>query len=148
MRLRIQLKLSASENMKSSIQKFFFLTLFLSAAALFSAQSINAQSGPYTPDKGSTERKAILDGVRKYRKAPAEVYSPTGFKVQNGWAFVSAPDPSDPEVDTMAFQVLLQKSGKSWRVVDHVNNVEGTDFQKEIRRIRKKFPRTPGGIFE
>ena len=119
--------------------------LFLSA---FSAQNSIAQSAPYTPAKGSAERKAILDGVRKYRKAPNEVYTPTRFNVQNGWAFVSAEDPNEPGVDTLAFDVLLRKTGKTWRVVDLVNHIEGSDWDAEIKRIRKRFPKSPAGIFE
>ncbi|MGA9995235.1 MAG: hypothetical protein WBP93_07475 [Pyrinomonadaceae bacterium] len=121
------------------------VVLFLSA---FSAQNSFAQSAPDTPAKGSTERKAILDGVRKYRKAPNEVYTPTRFKVQNGWAFVSAEDPNEPGVDTAAFNVLLRKTGKIWQVVDEVNNTEGSDWDAEIKRIRKKFPKSPVGIFQ
>lgn len=120
------------------------VVLFLSA---FSAQHSFAQSAPYTPAKGSTERKAILDGVRKYREAPNEVYTPTKFKVQNGWAFVSAEDPNEPGVDTAAFDVVLRKTGKTWRVVDEVNHTEGSDWDAEIKRIRKKFPKSPVGIF-
>lgn len=121
------------------------VVLFLSA---FLAQNSFAQSAPYTPAKGSTERTAILDGVRKYREAPNEVYTPTRFKVQNGWAFVSAEDPNEPGVDTAAFDVLLRKAGKTWRVVDEVNHKEGSDWDAEIKRIRKKFPTSPVGIFQ
>lgn len=121
------------------------VVLFLSA---FSAHNSFAQSAPYTPAKGSTERKAILDGVRKYREAPNELYTPTRFKVQNGWAFVSAEDPNEPGVDTAAFDVLLRKTGKTWQVVDEVNHTEGSDWDAEIKRIRKKFPKSPAGIFQ
>lgn len=121
------------------------VVLFLSA---FSAQNSFAQSAPYTPAKGSTERRAILNGVRKYREAPNEVYTPTRFKVRNGWAFVSAEDPNEPGVDTAAFDVLLRRTGKTWRVVDEVNHTEGSDWDAEIKRIRKKFPKSPVDIFQ
>ena len=121
---------------------FAFLTLAMAI------QSVSAQTKPFTPEKGSTERKAILDGVRKYRKSPGEIYTPTNFKVQNGWAFISAPDPGDPEIDTMAFDLLLQKTGSNWKVVDRVSHIEGTDYDKEIKRIRKRFPKASAGIFQ
>jgi hypothetical protein len=130
--------------MKKSILSVSVM-LFLS---VFSAQNSFAQSAPYTPAKGSTERKAILDGVRKYRKAPNEVYTPTRFNVQKGWAFVSAEDPNEPGVDTLAFNVLLRKTGKAWQVVDKVNNTEGSDWDAEIKRIRKRFPKSPASIFQ
>lgn len=109
--------------------------------------NVAAQGGAYTPEKGSAERKAILDAVRKYRKAPSEVYSPTHFKVQNGYAFIHAEDPDEPGVDTMAFYYLLRRSKGKWKVVDEVNMTEGSDYGKEIKRIRKRFPRAPAAIF-
>ena len=120
------------------------VVLLLSA---FSAQNSFAQSAPHTPVIGSSERKAILDSVRKYRKAPNEVYTPKKFKVQNGWAFVSADDPNEPGVDSLAFHVLLRKTGNTWRVVDEVNTTEGSDWNAEIRRIKRAFPNSPAGIF-
>ena len=113
----------------------------------FSAQNSFAQSEPYTPEAGA-ERKAILDGVRRYRTAPDEVYTPKRFKVQNRWAFVSADDPNEPGTDSLAFHVLRRKKGKTWRVVDAVNSTEGSDWDAEIKRIRKKFPQSPIGIFQ
>ena len=121
------------------------VVLFLSAC---SAQNSFAQSAPYAPAKGTSERKAILNSVRKYRQAPNEVYTPTRFKVQNGWAFVSADDPNEPGVDSLAFHVLLRKTGDTWRVVDQVNTTEGSDWDAEIKRIRKAFPNSPAGIFQ
>jgi hypothetical protein len=119
--------------------------LFLAA---FSAQNGVAQSAPYTPAKGTNERKAILNAVRKYRQAPNELYTPKTFKVQNGWAFVSADDPNEPGVDSLAFHVLLRKTGNAWRVVDTVNTTEGSDWDAEIKRIRTAFPNSPAGIFQ
>ena len=115
-------------------------------AICFATLSVSAQTD-YTPAKGSAERTAILNGVRKYRKVPSEVYTPRNFKVQNGWAFVSADDPNEPGVDTLAFDVLLQKSGNNWKVVAEVSHDEGTNFEKEIKRIRKKFPKAAASIF-
>lgn len=122
-----------------------FVLLFLTA---FSAQFSFAQSAPYTPARKSVERKAILDGVRRHRNNPNELYTPKKFKVQNGWAFVSADDPSEPGVDSLSFHVLLRKTGNTWGVVDEVNMTEGTDWDAEIARIRKKFPNSPAGIFQ
>ena len=121
-----------------------YLVLFLAA---FFAQNTFAQSAAYTPAKGSDERKAILDAVRKYRQAPNELYTPKKFKVQNGWAFVSAEDPNEPGVDSLAFHVLIRKTGNDWRVVDAVNTTEGSDWDAEIRRIRRAFPNSPAAIF-
>ena len=113
----------------------------LSAAAAFT------QSHPYTPEKGSAERKAILDAVRKYRKAPDEVYTPTAFKVLKGWAYVAAADPNDPGVDSEAFEFVLRKSGNVWKVIDEISHIEGSNPEKEKMRIRRKFPELPAAIF-
>jgi hypothetical protein len=121
-----------------------FLMMFLTAIA---AQSALAQSQPHTPEKGTPERKAILDAVRKYRKAPQEVYTPNGFNVLKGWAYVSARDPSDPEVDTEAFEYILRRTGNSWKVADEISHVEGSDWARDVKRIRKKFPSLPVSIF-
>ena len=129
---------------KKNILSFGFLAFSL---FLITLQNVSAQNSPYTPAKGTAERKAILDGVRKYRKAPQEIYTPRDFNVQNGWAFVSAPDPAEPDVDSLGFYFLLKKTGNSWKVVDEVNMTEGSDFAKEIKRIRKKFPKAPTKIF-
>lgn len=126
-----------------SASPFVFLLFVFS----ISAQAGFAQSKPYTPAKGSAERKAILDGVRTFRKAPEEVYTPTTFNVQNGWAVIYTRDPNDPEVDTAAVYVLLHKTGKSWKVVADLMAVEGSNGSKEIKAARKKYPAAPAAIF-
>ena len=123
----------------------FSVVLFLFA---ISAQNSFAQTEPYEPKRESSERKAILDSVRRYRQAPDEKYTPKEFKVQNGWAFVSAEDPNEPGVDSLAFHVLIRKTGTTWKVVDAVNMTEGSDWDAEITRIRKAFPNSPAGIFQ
>ncbi|MEP6944840.1 MAG: hypothetical protein ABJA02_02905 [Acidobacteriota bacterium] len=123
--------------------------VILSVATLFlaiAAQASFGQTGVHTPEKGSPERKAILDAVRKYRKASSEIYSPTAFRVSKDWAFVAAPDPSDPDVDTEAFEVILRKTGTKWKVVDELKNVEGTDPAVEVKRVHRKFPSLPMAV--
>ncbi|MEP7076181.1 MAG: hypothetical protein ABI878_10240 [Acidobacteriota bacterium] len=120
----------------------------LFSAVFIAAQTSHAQPRPYTPEKGSPERKAILDAVRKFRKAPNEVYTPYGFNVMQRWAMVAARDPNDLEVDTEAFEYVLRKTGGSWKVVDQVSNIEGTDPNKEIKRIRRKYPSLPAAVLD
>ena len=134
--------------MKKYYPELFLFPIFFALVMVATLPSVSAQTTPYTPEKGSAERKAILDGIRKYRKSPNEVYAPTGFKAQNGWVFVSAPDPNDPDVDTLAFDLLLQKVGKIWKVVAEVSHTEGSDYNKEIKRIRKKFPKASAEILK
>lgn len=132
-------------NSQKRIVLSFSVVMFVFA---ISAQNSFAQTEPYTPKRGSSERKAILDAVREYRQAQNEVYTPTKFKVQKGWAFVSAEDPNEPGVDSLAFHVLIEKTGNSWKVVDAVNTTEGSDWNAEIARIKRAFPKAPAGIFQ
>lgn len=108
-----------------------FVTLILLAGAGTAAQSA------YTPEKGSAERKAILDALR----VPVErelkqkvVFAIDNFKVQGTWAFVSGtpqnasggqPDYSNTQyaeaVDSGAFDnnffALMRKTGSKWKIV-------------------------------
>lgn len=129
---------------KSKVILLSFLVMLILTSGII---EVSAQTSPYTPAKGTTERKAILDGIRKYRKNSKEVYTPRDFNVRNGWAFVSADDPAEPGVDSAGFYVLLRKTGGSWKVVDEVNMTEGTNFNGEVKRLRKKFPKVPSNIF-
>lgn len=106
-----------------------FMVLILAGAAF-------AQVA-YTPEKGSPERKAILDALR----IPVErelkqkiVFNIDNFKVLGNWAFVSGdpqtseggrPDyrdtPYQEAVDSDMFDnnffALLKRTGGKWRVV-------------------------------
>jgi hypothetical protein len=108
---------------------YFLITI--AAAATATAQSA------YTPEKGSPERKAILDALR----VPVErelrqkiVFVADNFKVQGTWAFVGGAPQSanggEPDYrGTIYFEAkkdgifdnnffaLLRKSGGKWRVV-------------------------------
>ena len=107
---------------------------------LFGAPAISAQSRPYTPDKGSAERKAITDALRVpvERKLKQEViFKIDHLKVQNGWAFLMGTPrrPDGGQIDYRntpyaeaqkagAFDdgvmALLHKVGGQWRVVQYV----------------------------
>ncbi|NOT47961.1 MAG: hypothetical protein HOP17_09480 [Acidobacteria bacterium] len=100
------------------------------------ACGISAQS-VYTPDKGSSERKAILDALR----VPVErelkqkiVFVADKFNVQGNWAFVGgiprSSDGGEPNYrNTVYFEAknegafdnnffgLVRKTGGKWKVV-------------------------------
>ena len=108
------------------------LILFIAAAAVSAQQA-------HTPEKGSTERKAILDALR----VPVErdlkqkvVFVADDFKVQGSWAFVGGtpqnakggePDYSRTkyadQYDTGAFDnnffAVLRKFAGKWKVVNY-----------------------------
>ena len=111
------------------------LTIYVMIVAA-SAIALEAQSA-YTPEKGSPERKAILDALR----VPVEkelkqniVFATDNFKVQGTWAFVSGTpqtagggrpdyrntvywDAFESDAFDNNFFALLRRSGGKWRVV-------------------------------
>jgi hypothetical protein len=115
------------------LKRLSLIPILLVIAALAPAQA------PYTPEKGSAERKAILDALR----VPVErdlkqkvVFVTDNFKVQGNFAFVSGtPQNSsggDPDYsrtkyaeqfDTGAFDnnffALLKKTAGKWRVTTY-----------------------------
>jgi hypothetical protein len=140
--------------MKKCIAFFVFL---LALAITASAQSV------YTPDKGSPERKAILDALR----VPVErdlkqkiVFVTDDLKVQGTWAFVSGrptkPDGGAPNLANTAwadaedlfdnnFFGLLRKSGGKWRVVTHAlgcTDVCYLDWWSKYKAPKAIFPYT------
>lgn len=106
--------------------------------AIAAVLSTSAQT-PHTPEKGSAERKAILDALR----GPVEkelrqkiVFSTDHFKVRGNWAFLSGsprnasggePDYRNTnyweQFDSGAFDnnffALMRRSGGKWKIVIH-----------------------------
>lgn len=132
------------------------ILLLLIAAAAVSAQQA------YTPEKGSPERKAILDALR----VPVErdlkqkvVFVADNFKVQGVWAFVSGTPQNanggDPDytrtkyadqVDSGAFDnnffALLKKTGGKWKVTTYAIGCTDVCYAYWWRRYR-----APKGVF-
>lgn len=115
----------------------------------FCVAGVSAQNQPYTPEKGSPERKAIVDALR----APVErklrqpvIFKIDHLKVMNGWAFLLGA-PRRPDGRTIDYNRtpyrdayehgmfgddvmgLLRKQNGKWRVVAHV--VGATDVAYE-----------------
>ena len=118
--------------MKIRKASLVFVIFLLSAAA--AAQSV------YTPEKGSPERKAIMDALR----VPVErdlkqkiVFVADNFNVQGNWAFVSGTpqntsggepnyrgtkywEAQDQGAFDNNFFALFRKTGGKWRVVTYL----------------------------
>ena len=119
----------------------------------------------YTPDRGSPERKAILDALR----IPVErdlkqrvVFVADNFKVQGNWAFVGgtpqgangeAPDYTKTKYadafDSGAFDnnffALLKKTSGKWKVTTYAigcTDVCYTDWWRRYRAPKAVFPYT------
>ena len=142
------------------------LVVSFCAAALGMKPAIGlvaGQRGPHTPEKGSAERKAILDALRvpveKKLKQPV-IFNVDHFQVMDGWAFLLGaprrPDggkvdysgtPYRQAVDAGAFDdgiiALLHQVGGNWRVVQYVigaTDVPYLDWDRKYRAPRAIFP--------
>ena len=139
-----------------------FILPFLLAITI--AVPIFGQSA-YTPEKGSPERKAILDALR----VPVErdlkqkiVFVADNFKVQGNWAFVGgtpqntnggSPDYGRTKyadaVDSGAFDnnffALLKKTAGKWKVTTYAigcTDVCFTDWWSRYKAPKAIFPYT------
>ena len=135
------------------------LTLIVVAATAAMSQAT------YTPEKGSPERKAILDALR----IPVEralkqkiVFVADHFKVQGTWAFVSGtpqnaeggePDytrtPDADQVESGAFDhnffALMRKTAGKWKVTNYAlgcTDVCYLDWWRKYRAPKAIFPYT------
>ena len=119
----------------------------------------------YTPEKGSAERKAILDALRvpveKELKQKVQ-FAINDFNVSGNWAFLSGePQDSDgnrPDYSGTEFQeqieadmfdnnffALLRKTGGKWKVVTHAigcTDVCYATWWKDHKAPKTVFPYT------
>ena len=144
----------------------FLLALMLCSSLVLAQGGGSLKPGtaavPHTPEKGSVERKAIVDSLRgpveKQLKKPV-IFKIDHLKVQNNWAFLTGkPQNSDGSaidytntvyqdaVDSGAFDdgivALLHKVNGKWKVVQYVigaTDVPYVDWDKKYR--------APKGIF-
>jgi len=142
------------------LKEFNFAILLLLAVAIAAV----AQTA-YTPEKGSPERKAILDALRLPIERDLKqkvVFVADNFKVQGNFAFVSGtPQNSsgeDPDyartkyadqVDSGAFDnnffALLKKTAGKWRVTHYLigcTDVCYADWWRRFRAPKAIFPYT------
>jgi hypothetical protein len=132
---------------------------------LLAFSSVAAAQSAYTPEKGSPERKAILDALRLPIERDLKqkvVFVADNFRVQGNFAFVSGtPQNSsgeDPDyartkyahqVDSGAFDnnffALLKKTAGKWRVATHAigcTDVCYAYWWREHRAPKAIFPYT------
>ena len=144
----------------------FLLALMLCASSVVAQGGGSLKAGtaavPHVPEKGSVERKAIVDALRapveRQLKQPV-IFKIDHLKVQNNWAFLTGrPQSSDGSaidyadtvyhdaVDSGAFDdgivALLRQVNGKWKVVQYVigaTDVPYVDWDKKYR--------APKGIF-
>ncbi|QQS31946.1 MAG: hypothetical protein IPM50_09665 [Acidobacteriota bacterium] len=145
--------------MRKMIFAAFVMLLASAAATQVAAQKV------YTPERGSAERKAILDALR----VPVErdlkqkiVFNTEYFNVSANWAFLGG-DPQTPEggkpnyrgtryweavradMFDNNFFTVLRKTGGRWRVVTYAigcTDVCYADWWRRHRAPKAIFPYT------
>ena len=135
----------------------FLVAISLSVFAV----ALQAQT-PYTPEKGSPERKAILDALRMPVERDLKqkvVFVAENFNVLGSWAFVSgtpqnanggSPDYSRTQyadaLDSGAFDnnffALLRKTAGKWKVTTYAIGCTDVCYADWWRRYR-----APKGVF-
>ncbi|HZS45929.1 MAG TPA: hypothetical protein VFC63_12570 [Blastocatellia bacterium] len=113
----------------------------------------------HTPEKGSAERKAIMDALREdFKKANDQqvVFQVNYLKVHNGWAWTDT-TPLDAKGKPVAEggTSLLHNVSGTWQVIDLSTISEDPDNpmgQEEaspgfVKNLRKKYPDVPLDIF-
>lgn len=117
----------------------------------------------YEPQRGSAERKAILDTIRVPVESDMKqkiVFVTSEFRVQGTWAFVGgtlqSPDGGQPDLRGTAwaeesdffennFFALVRKTGSRWRVTTHAigcTDVCYADWWRRYRAPKAVFPYT------
>ena len=129
-------------------RKFIAVLIVAAVSAFISACQ---PSGPTTPPEGSAEREAIFAAMRQGRAIQDQVFVVRDFKVQNGWAWVTAdPQSKDGSQHYETESWLLQKTGDTWdtwKVVAQPCAEEGCEPKAEIAKMRQRFPDAPEAIF-
>ena len=142
-----------------------YTKLKLGAFILLAAATAASAQSAYTPEKGSPERKVILDAFR----VPVErdlkqkvIFVIDNFKVQGSWAFVSGtpqnanggdPDYSRTQyadqLDSGAFDnnffAILKKTAGKWKVINYAigcTDVCYADWWRRFKAPKAIFPYT------
>ena len=109
------------------------------------------QTHAYTPAKGSSERKAILDAARApiekmlSRKVVLVVHY---LKVHEGWAWLTV-DPQTPDgaEHFESLSGLFHEQKGQWTLMEWMPSEEGTDEKAYFKKVKAKYPSAPHDIF-
>lgn len=119
----------------------------LVALILVGASVGMAQQKMYEPNRGSAERKALMDAIRDYdigrnHDLDDEIFKVATLKVQGNWAFTVVERTNLPEAGEGTSMAILRKSGTGWKVMwsnDNDNDEAGVDAVRRLRRRYKDF---------
>jgi hypothetical protein len=122
--------------------------LLIASLVLASCASVNTA---HTPPDGSAERTAILQAVqhalaRQGRKNL--VLNVPYLKVHNGWAWIQVnPQSADGRQHYESQSGLLQQTSDKWKLLEWMPAEEGTDYTKNFKNLKAKYPSAPPDIF-
>ncbi len=104
----------------------------------------------HTPARGSSERKAIAEAMRRDVGKFSGRYVVFNFehlKVNRSWAYaVTRPESPGGKTKLEPVSALLRKSKGQWSVVGRLLGSEAME-KASLRRLRAKFPQAPSNIF-
>ena len=127
-------------------RRTFFALLAASVSAAAAPSAFAAKV--YTPPKGSTERKAIMNALRAKGDDQDRIFVVRYLKVSQGWAWATVdPQSSDGQNHYETESALLRKTGKTWKVIDQPCSEADCDGDEEIARIQDENPDAPEEIF-
>jgi len=141
------------------IRKMLMVTILLACVGL-PALSYAADAA-YTPERGSPERKEILDAVRAIGTDPSDsktvdmIFVVGHFKVKSDWALIRTnPYSSNRENAYEPIDALLQKVDGKWTVVevrpccgDCEDDPDCPTDHRYFRKLMKTWPLAPADIF-
>jgi len=138
---------------KKSFVNLIFFIIIISFLANFSIIS-----EPYTPPKGSPERKAIMDALRNSLKTlePENIVFVVKYlKVKDGWAWIETyPQSRDGKNKYEPVDALLYKEKGKWTVKqirpccgECEEDPECADIKKYYKKLMREFPSVPKEIF-
>lgn len=128
-----------SERMNSIARSLALLLVFAIAAC--------SPSGPSTPPDGSAERESIIAALHQGREIQDQIFVIKDFKVQDGWAWVTADPQSKDGANHYETESWLLQKTDAWHVVAQPCAEEGCELKTEIAKMRAKFPQAPDAIF-
>jgi hypothetical protein len=135
------------------IKTILIVQLFvLFAFSIFAQDCINENA--FTPEKGSDERKEILDALRKtvFETHHVKVIFVVNYmKVYDGWVWLhilpQKVDGSDQYEDILA---LIHKENQEWKVLEipcaEENNPLCITSENYFQGLKKRFPKLPNCI--
>lgn len=120
-----------------------------------------AADAAYTPERGSPERKEILDAVRTIGADPSDsktvdmIFVVGHFKVKSDWALIRTnPYSSNRENAYEPIDALLQKIDGKWTVVevrpccgDCEDDPDCPTDHRYFRKLMRTWPKAPADIF-